>query len=72
MITSIILIVIALVIGIIIGRISLKYTYDGKIIVETNESGIKVFSLEIDEDPDDLEKRNRIIFKVVSKQDISL
>lgn len=42
--------------------------YDGSMIVTTTEDGPKTFTLEIDEDPEELEKRDSITFKV-SKAD---
>lgn len=39
--------------------------YDGYIVIETNEDGKKIFALEIDKDPDELEKSDHILFRVV-------
>jgi len=41
--------------------------YDGQITVETTESGGKLFSLLIEDEPEDLENRNLVTFKIVSK-----
>jgi len=40
--------------------------YDGQIQVETNEAGVKVFSLLIEDDPEDLEQKDLVRFKIVS------
>lgn len=39
--------------------------YDGDMVVETNEDGRKVFSLNFEQDPETLEYRDSISFKVV-------
>lgn len=40
--------------------------YDGKIVVSFPEDGPKRFSLELDGDPDDLDKKDFVAFKVIS------
>ncbi len=40
--------------------------YDGIFIVHTNEDGRKLFSLEIDKDPDEMEEKGSISFKIAS------
>jgi hypothetical protein len=39
----------------------------GKIVITKNEVGRKLFSLELDADPDEIEKMNFILFKVVKE-----
>lgn len=43
--------------------------FDGAMNVITEKTGKKVFSLELDSDPDDLEKKNEIIFKVKNQKE---
>ena len=40
--------------------------YDGRMVVGISESGVKIFSLELNEDPEDLETKNAVTFEVVS------
>lgn len=46
-------------------RIARKY--DGQIVVETTDKGGKRFSLQLEEDPVDLEWKEAVSFKIVSK-----
>jgi hypothetical protein len=40
--------------------------YDGKIVIGTSENGKKLFSLELDGDPEELEPKSSVTFKIVS------
>ena len=40
--------------------------HDGEIVITTNRDGRKVFSLELDKTPEEIEKMKRVSFKVVS------
>ncbi len=45
--------------------------HDGEIVITTDYSGKKIFSLELDKTPEEIEKMKRVAFKVVSpKQDL--
>ena len=39
--------------------------YDGAIVITTQENGKRLFSLEINRDPEELEKMTAVLFKVV-------
>lgn len=41
--------------------------YDGTIVIK-DEEGKRIFSLEIDIDPDEIEKMNVVVFKVVKEK----
>lgn len=41
--------------------------YDGKIVVTTSDTGRKLFSLEIDGDPEEIEQKSSIAFRVGSR-----
>jgi Putative phage holin Dp-1 len=61
--------VIATFIGVCLGLSSKQYdvseaAYDGKVMVETNETGGKLFSLELDGDPTEIEQKSSVSFKV--------
>ena len=43
--------------------------YDGTVVVTTDENGKRIFSLELDRDPDEIEQMDNILFKVVSSHD---
>jgi hypothetical protein len=45
-----------------------KY-YDGLITVERTDTGGKLFSLLVEDDPEELEQRDLVVFKVVSKEE---
>ena len=45
-----------------------KMKYGGKLIVEKTPGG-KLFSLEVDRDPEEFEKEEEILFKVVPSKD---
>lgn len=40
--------------------------HDGEIVITTDYAGKKIFSLELDKTPEELEKMKRVAFKVVS------
>ncbi len=42
--------------------------YDGTLVINTNEDGRKLFSLELDKDPDEIEQKGSISFKLSSSQ----
>lgn len=59
--------------GVILGLSSRAYNKsdantDGKMVVSTNTEGGKVFSLELDGDPHDLENQQKVVFRVVDSQ----
>ena len=61
--------VIATFLGVCLGLSSKQYdqseaAYDGKVMVETNEAGGKLFSLELDGDPTEIEQKSSVSFKV--------
>jgi len=58
-------VIIALIVGFILGRGSIKLTYGGEIIEERPEDGKVRYSFEIATPLDDLPKKKRVIFKVV-------
>lgn len=64
--------IIATVIGVCLYLSSSAYDrseagYDGKVIIETNQNGGKLFSLELEGDPGELEQKSSVAFKVRSK-----
>lgn len=58
--------------GFFLGRGSIKLTYGGKIVTEVTDAGTKRFTLEIDTNIDDLDKKKSVIFKIVPPQDALL
>jgi len=48
----------------------LSTRYDGRIIITTSEEGKRIFTLELDIDPDDILEKDTIIFDVVSELEI--
>ena len=42
--------------------------HDGQIVITTNEEGKKIFTLELDKDPEEIENLNSISFKVTGEQ----
>lgn len=61
--------VIATFIGVCLGLSSRGYNasdaaYDGKVVVDTNDTGTKVFSLELNGDPEEIEQKKSVSFKV--------
>lgn len=46
----------------------LKTTYDGQIVITTNADGKKIFVLELNKDPEEIEGLNSILFKVTGEQ----
>ncbi len=57
--------------GVCLGISSRQYeasgaAYDGQIVVNTPEDGPKLFSLQLDGDPDELDQKKSITFKVES------
>lgn len=42
--------------------------HDGEIVITTNRDGKKIFSLELDKTPEEIEKMKRVSFKVVSHE----
>lgn len=56
-------------ISLFIGMLLLsKLPHDGQMVITTNEAGIKVFSLELDKDPEDLEGQEYVSFKITDKR----
>ncbi len=47
-------------------RSSKPKTYDGKIVITVKENSKKVFSIE-DIDPEEIEKKEYVVFKIVSE-----
>ena len=43
--------------------------YDGTVVITTDENGKRIFSLELDRDPDEIEEMDNILFKVMSSHD---
>lgn len=43
-------------------------TYQGRLVVTRNDNGHRLFMLEVDADPDDMEKMKRVSFKVTDKK----
>jgi hypothetical protein len=61
--------VVATFIGVCLGLSSKQYdqsdaAYDGQVVVETNDTGGKLFSLQLDGDPTEIEKKSSVAFKV--------
>jgi hypothetical protein len=68
--------VVATFLGVVLGISSNTYErlgkgYDGSVVVSTTESGKKLFSLELDGDPEDLEQHDAIRFRVKKELDYS-
>ncbi len=66
-------VVITAFLGLCLGISSNRYEksgagYDGTLVVNTNEEGKKLFSLEIDKDPDEIEQQGSLSFKLSSSQ----
>ena len=40
--------------------------YDGQMVITTDRSGKKIFSMELDKTPDEIERMKQVSFKVVS------
>lgn len=64
--------VVATFLGVCLGLSSNQYdaseaAYDGKVVVETDEIGKKMFSLELDGDPAEIEQKSAVSFKVAPK-----
>ena len=59
-----ILALVALFLGLWISTVSNQY--DGQMVIKTTEEGKKIFSLELESNPEDLEDKDEISFKVVS------
>lgn len=43
-------------------------TYQGSMVITTNPEGKKLFLLEVDSDPDEMQKMKRVSFKVTDKK----
>lgn len=61
--------VVATFIGVCLGLSSSQYdasgaAYDGKMVVNTNENGGQLYSLELNGDPHDIAQKNSVNFKV--------
>lgn len=67
-----VVIVVAFVIGIAIGRASIKLTYMGEMIEERPENGRIRYALDISAPLDDLSSKKRVVLKVVPYQDTLL
>lgn len=55
--------------GIVLGISTLQYNaseakYDGALNVDVNDEGTKVFSLDLGSDPEELDQKDQLIFKV--------
>jgi hypothetical protein len=66
--------VLATFIGVVLGISTKHYeesgaAYDGQIVVSEVEGGSKVFSLELDGDPMELESKKDVTFKVASAEE---
>jgi hypothetical protein len=66
-----------IIIGLALGyglyiTLKLRNDIDGKIVIITDDEGKKMFSLELDMDPDEIEKRQYIRFKVTDAADEDL
>ena len=64
---------VGLFLGTVVGISSASYNksdarFDGTVNVLTSDEGNKLFTLELDGDPADLEQKNDIVFKVRSDQ----
>lgn len=61
-----------IIIGIVVIAICLnvflwkRRSHDGEIVITTDRSGKKIFSLELDKTPEEIEKMKRVSFKVVT------
>lgn len=62
--TFILLVVVAFVSSVVASFMVMKWHKAGTIEVGVNDEGIKVFTLEIDYDPDEIELRSYLVFKV--------
>ncbi len=60
------LLILAFVVGLLL-RAKSRTSYDGHIVVSTTEEGKKLFTLELDGDPHELEKRESVTFKIRSE-----
>lgn len=67
---SLIIILVVIVILAVIFRLFLKAQreYDGEMVVTSTIEGGKMFSLELYGDPNDLEFKKRVVFKVVNEE----
>jgi len=65
----VIAVLIFVIVWLFVDRMRKHNRYDGSMIVSVPAEGRKLFSLELDVTPEDLETRNSITFKVV-KEDV--
>lgn len=68
--------VITTFLGMCLGLSSRQYDasgagFDGKVVITQPEGGRKMFSLEVDGDPEEIEKKSSITFKVDSRNETS-
>lgn len=49
--------------------LSIRYRHGGQIVISKDEDGKKLFSLELDKDPDEIEKMRYISFKVTDSHE---
>lgn len=64
--------VFATFLGVCLGISSHQYdqsgaAHDGELVVETNDEGRKLFSLQLDGDPEEIEQKSSISFKIAKK-----
>lgn len=59
---------VCVIVGVLWGRYVIpRKKYDGSIDVTTNKAGVKVFSLNLNDSPNRIEKMDTITFKVIRK-----
>lgn len=65
--TFLIVMLVIFAIGCVI-RLRRLSKYQGRLVVTRNDIGHRLFMLEVDADPDDMEKMKRVSFKVTDKK----
>jgi hypothetical protein len=63
-----IVIIVLLVITIVVLLFRNYRSYDGQVVITTAPDGKKLFTLELDRNPDEIENMKRISFKVTSEE----
>lgn len=64
MLTLILLLVCAIQTAIIVYLLVKKHTYDGSMVITRRPDGKKIIALELSEDPNNIEEKDEIVFKV--------
>lgn len=64
MLTLILLLVCAVQTAIIVYLLVKKHTYDGSMVITRQPDGKKIIALELSEDPNNIEEKDAIVFKV--------